>query len=70
MDHGTISLTIYDDLPSVGAHLAEIENLGLDLEELMEDLQLKRLANSDRQYQSLIQSVVRRLYIDVPGGDI
>ena len=70
LDHGSVAGSIHDDLPAAGTHLAEIENLGLDLEELMEDLQLKQLAVSDKQYQSLIQSVVRRLYVDVPGGGI
>ena len=70
LDHGTVALTIHEDLTAAAAHLAEIENLGLDLEELMEGLQLKHLAASDRQYQSLIQSVIRRLYVEVPRGGI
>jgi transaldolase len=70
LDHGTVALTIHDDLPIAVAHLAAIEGLGLDLEELLEELQQKYLSESDRQYQSLIQSVVRKLFVDMPGGSI
>ncbi len=67
LDHGHVALTIYDDLPAAQAQLAEIESLGLDFEEMMEALQQKHLAASDQQYQSLIQSVIRKLFTDVPG---
>ncbi len=70
LDHGSVALTLHDDLPAAVTHLAEIEKLGLNLEDLMEELQLKHLAASDEQYQSLIRSVIRKLYVDVPGGGI
>ena len=70
LDHGTIALTLYDDLPAAAAQMAEIESLGLDLEELLEELQQEHLSQSDRQYQSLIQSVIRKLFVDLPEGSI
>ena len=51
-------------------HLLQIEKLGLDLEALMEDVQQAYLDASDKQYQSLIQSVIRRLYVEAPRGGI
>lgn len=68
LDHGSEDLTIYDEIPSAAAHMAEIEDLGLDLEEIMEDLQKDHLAASDRQYHSLIQSVIRKLYVELPAS--
>ena len=70
MDHGTVTLTLHDDLPAAFAQMAEIASLGLDLEELLEELQQKHLLQSDRQYQSLIQSVIRKLFVDLPEGSI
>lgn len=70
LDHGAVTLTLYDDLPAAFAQLAEIESLDLDLEELLEELQQNHLSESDRQYQSLIQSVIRKLLIGLPEGGI
>jgi transaldolase len=69
LDHGAVSLSIYDDLPGAKAQLAAIENLEIDLENLMEDLQKSYLAASDRQYQSLVQGVIGKLFTVVPGVD-
>jgi transaldolase len=68
LQHGSVALSIYDDLPAAEAQMAEIESLDLDIEELMDELQEKHLAVSDLQYQSLIQSVIRKLFVDVPGN--
>jgi transaldolase len=65
---GTPALTINDDLPAAEAHMAELESLDWALDELLEELLASHLAASDHQYQSLIQSVVRKLFVDIPDG--
>jgi len=70
LDHGSVALTAAEDLAGATVHLLQIEKLGLDLEALMEEVQQAHLDASDKQYQSLIQSVIRRLYVDTPRGGI
>lgn len=66
LDHGTVSLSIYDNLPAARAQMAELESLDLDLDELMDELQEHYLQDFDRQYQSLVQSVIHKLFPVVP----
>ena len=70
LDHGLVGLTVNEDLACAAVDLLQIEKLGLDLEALMEEVQRAHLDASDKQYQSLIQSVIRRLYVDAPHGGI
>jgi transaldolase len=66
LDHGSVGLTVNEDRAGAAVHLQQIEKLGLDLEALMEEVQQAHLDASDKQYQSLIQNVIRRLYVDAP----
>jgi len=70
LDHGSIALTVGENLVDTMVHLLEIEKLGIDLETLMEQVQQVHLDASDKQYQSLIQSVIRKLYVELPGAGI
>jgi transaldolase len=66
LDHGSAVLSIYDEYPAAQAQLKEIKSLDFDLEDLLDEVQEKHLAASDHQYPSLIQSVMRKLFVDVP----
>ncbi len=66
LDQGTAAFTINDDLAAAEGHMAELESLEIELEELLEELLQSHLAVSDQQYQSLVQSVVRKLFVDIP----
>ena len=66
LDHGSIAPTVGENLVDAMVHLLEVEKLGVDLETLMEEVQQVHLDASDKQYQSLIQSVIRKLYVELP----
>jgi transaldolase/glucose-6-phosphate isomerase len=68
LDHGSTAQTVGENLVDTMVNLLEIEKLGIDLETLMEEVQQAHLDASDKQYQSLIQSVIRKLYVELPGG--
>ncbi len=67
---GTIAPAGVEDLADAMSHLLEVEKLGIDLEALMEEVQQAHLIASDRQYQSLIQSVIRKLYVEAPWNGV
>lgn len=63
---GTVPPAPVEDLADAMNHLLEVEKLGIDLEPLMEEVQQAHLEASDKQYQSLIQSVIRNLFVEAP----
>jgi transaldolase/glucose-6-phosphate isomerase len=69
LDHGTAAYTIDKDLEQAEEHLRSLTDLGIDLEAMTEEIQSSHLNASDKQYQSLVQSVIRKLYVEAPTAD-
>ncbi len=66
LDHGTVAYTIDKDLGQALGHLGALAKIGIDLEAITEELQRSHIDASDKQYQALIQSVIRKLYAEAP----
>jgi transaldolase/glucose-6-phosphate isomerase len=58
--HGQAAETLTTGLDEAQAHLETIATLGIDMNEVTDRLQQDYLQASDRQFQSLIQAVIRR----------
>lgn len=66
LDQGRVATTLERNSEEAQKHLEIIADLGIDLEELTEDLQLAHLQAADKQYQALIASVIQKLVNEMP----
>lgn len=67
LKQGRVAKTLERKSDSATNHLALMVNLGIDLEELAEELQRTHLEAADKQYQALIASVIQKLVTEAPG---
>ena len=66
LDDGSTAYTINKDLDRAREQISTLTKLGIDLEGMMEEMQRYHLQKSERQYQSLIQSVIHKIYEQAP----
>ena len=64
LQQGTVAYTIDKNLEQAATHIQIITDLGIDLEDKAEQMQLDHLQASDKQFQLLVQSVIRKLYAE------
>lgn len=60
LDHGTAASTLSQDLDSARDHLAQLAELGVDLDAITDQLQRDHLIASEKQFQSVIQTVMQK----------
>ncbi len=60
LEHGTVASTLEENLEEARTHLARLEELGIDLDDITSKLQKKYLIASEKQFQAVIQSVSRK----------
>ncbi len=60
LNRGRVGETISQGLDAAEAHLAQLNALGLDLEDLSAKMQRKRLMAADRNFQSLVHTVINK----------
>lgn len=57
LDHGTVALTVEDDMAAVDAQLAELDALGISLDQVTQDLQQEGVDKFSEPYDSLLQTI-------------
>jgi transaldolase len=66
LEKGRVATTLEGKSDDAQKHLAAIADLGIDLEELADDLQKAYLKAADKQYQDLVASVIQKLINEAP----
>lgn len=67
LEKGLVARTLESRSDAAENHLSIIAGLGIDLEKQFEELQRAHLEAADKQYQTLIASVIQKLVTEAPG---
>ncbi len=67
LEKGRVARSLERESGDGDNHLAQVADLGIDLEGLAEELQRLHIESDDRQYQALIGAVIQNLMSEAPG---